>query len=72
MQPYTLLPVTGHYDYIGQFHEGRAFVRNNAAEFRAGYIDRQGKESIPLRYYGRFQEKNLYIILASGKAGPLC
>lgn len=72
MRPYTLLPVKGHYDYIGQFHEGRAFVRNNTAEFRVDISTGRGKRASLCGIMAGFRRKNLYITLASGKAGPLC
>ncbi|MCL2816459.1 MAG: WG repeat-containing protein [Oscillospiraceae bacterium] len=51
---YTLRPINGEYDYVGEFREGVAFVRNNYEEFRVGYIDKTGEIVIPLDYYGRF------------------
>lgn len=30
-------PIAGDYDFIGEFREGRALVRNNIAEFRSGW-----------------------------------
>jgi KWG Leptospira. len=51
---FTFTPINGEYDYIGEFREGLAFVRNNYDEFRAGYIDKTGKIAVPLDYYGRF------------------
>ena len=41
-------PIAGDYDFIGEFREGRALVRNNIAEFRVGYIDTEGRVAVPL------------------------
>ena len=41
-------PIAGDYDFIGEFREGRALVRNNIAEFRVGYIDKEGRVAVPL------------------------
>lgn len=30
-------PIAGDYDFIGEFREGRALVRNNIAEFQSGW-----------------------------------
>jgi len=43
----------GKFDYIGEYREGLAFVRNNIKEFKVGFIDEAGNVVIPLDYYGR-------------------
>ena len=50
-------PIAGDYDFIGEFREGRALVRNNIAEFRVGYIDKEGRVAVPLEYIGRFERE---------------
>jgi len=51
---FTFTHIIGEYDYIGEYHEGLAFVRNNIEEFKVGYIDKTGNVIIQLDYYGRF------------------
>jgi hypothetical protein len=52
---YIFRPIIGEYDFIDEFREGLAYVRNNCEEFKVGYIDKTGEVVIPLEYYGRFE-----------------
>ena len=54
---HSLKHIAGDYDFIGEFREGRALVRNNIAEFRVGYIDKEGRVAVPLEYIGRFERE---------------
>ena len=51
---YTTTPIIGEYDYVGEFREGLALVRNNIAPIekrRLGFIDKTGRLVIPLELY---------------------
>ena len=51
----TFFGTADDYDYVGNFHEGFAYVRNNYKEKKVGYIDKDGNLIIPLEYYGGFE-----------------
>ncbi|MDR0861399.1 MAG: WG repeat-containing protein [Oscillospiraceae bacterium] len=51
----TYTPINGEYDFVHDFQEGLAFVRNNIEDFKVGYIDKSGEVAIPLNFYGRFE-----------------
>ncbi|MDR0906881.1 MAG: WG repeat-containing protein [Oscillospiraceae bacterium] len=42
----------GEYEYIGEFREGLALVRNSYEEGKVGFINEAGEAVIPLNFYG--------------------
>ena len=54
MVQYSLIPMKQNYDFVGDFHEGLAFVRDHITDFHVGYIDKTAFEVIPTVYFGRF------------------
>ncbi len=54
MAAYSVMPLKNNYDFIGNFHEGVACVRNNSKDFNLGYIDKMCNEIIPMTYFGKF------------------
>lgn len=51
---YSLIPLKHNYEFIGDFHEGLAFVRKDSVNFNAGYIDKKAFEVIPTVYLSKF------------------
>ncbi len=58
MVQYSLIPMKQNYDFVGDFHEGLAFVRDHITNFHVGYIDKTAFEVIPTVYFGRFVVKD--------------